>query len=103
MPGSEFNALVMQSGILTGVEMDAMKRHLKLFTQTDDKLFVTVGLFSPKMEVAMCCLYPITQGEQHAHQSHTVCTSADCHQVESPVREELMLPDHPLHFPFHLI
>ena len=45
-----------------------------------DKPFVTVGLFSPQMKIAMCSLQPVPQLLQHTQQSHRVSSPAQCHQ-----------------------
>ena len=72
---SHLYAHLMQRRISLGVEMCKMQRHMALLTQLFAESLITVRLFTTEMEIAMRRLHLITEVEQNAQQSHTVCTT----------------------------
>jgi hypothetical protein len=86
-PGCHLNAHLMELSVGLCVEMNTVKRDAKLLAQTGDKLLVTVGLFAPQVEVAMCGqkMFLVVLTTHPMQQCHAIGTAAQSKNIEGGV------------------
>lgn len=60
--------------------MRKMQRHMAILAQLFAESLIMVRLLTTEMEIAMRRLHLITEVEQNAQQSHTVCTTRKSYQ-----------------------
>ena len=61
-----------------------------ILTQVDNKAFITAGLLTAQVEIAMSSFDAIAQHEKSTQQSHAVGTTAQCHNIAFLLVKQVM-------------
>ena len=75
-------ALLVERGILTGVEMHTVEPNSEARAKANDKLLVAVSLLATQMEIAVDSLNAIAPVVHHQQQGNTVGSTADRYEIE---------------------
>lgn len=93
VPCRQFDALLVEGGILPRVEMDAVDGYVESMAEVYAERLVPVRLFAAQVEVAMTSLHLVAHLVEQEQQTYAVCPSRQGHEVLAVFLEQVVTAD----------